>query len=261
MGDVAARRARGASRAARCGECGGRAARLAAAPRQPHCPPPPSLLARCRASGSAASRFLSCRRCCRAPRPAASPRPRACSGCCSRVRRRRARARGLRLLAANAAPGYVLCARTGCHRRASSRAAFCSPRRAGEVPTAAQAASVTADLHARARLPAHVAPLIRSLPKDMHPMTQLSMAVLAMQTESKFAKAYHSGAWRRRRRAGLRARCCSRRLALAVVCACAACGGPAPTPSPFPPALRARVCFVWPQASTRPSTGSRRTRT
>ena len=72
----------------------------------------------------------------------------------------------------------------------------------GEVPTAAQAASVTADLHARSRLPAHVAPLIRSLPKGMHPMTQLSTAVLAMQTESKFAKAYHSGE-RSGRRGGL----------------------------------------------------------
>lgn len=69
----------------------------------------------------------------------------------------------------------------------------------GEVPTAAEAASVTAELHARAKLPAHVAPLIRSLPKGMHPMTQLSIAVMAMQTDSKFAKAYHSGASARRR--------------------------------------------------------------
>ena len=67
----------------------------------------------------------------------------------------------------------------------------------GEVPTAAEAASLTADLHARAQLPAHVAPLIRSLPKGMHPMTQLATAVLAMQTDSKFAAAYHSGACQR----------------------------------------------------------------
>ena len=52
---------------------------------------------------------------------------------------------------------------------------------------------MTAELHARSRLPAHVEPLIRSLPKGMHPMTQLSTAVLALQTESKFAKAYHGG--------------------------------------------------------------------
>ena len=46
----------------------------------------------------------------------------------------------------------------------------------GEVPTAAQAASVTAELHARSKLPAHVAPLIKSLPKGMHPMTQVRAA-------------------------------------------------------------------------------------
>ena len=63
----------------------------------------------------------------------------------------------------------------------------------GEVPTAAEAASVTADLHARAKLPEHVKPLIRSLPKGMHPMTQLATAVLAMQTDSKFAAAYQAG--------------------------------------------------------------------
>lgn len=63
----------------------------------------------------------------------------------------------------------------------------------GEVPTAAQAKSITEELHARSTLPAHVEPLIKSLPKTMHPMTQLSTAVLAMQTESKFAKAYHAG--------------------------------------------------------------------
>lgn len=63
----------------------------------------------------------------------------------------------------------------------------------GEVPTAAQTLSVQKDLHSRAELPAHVEPLLKSLPKDMHPMTQFSMGVLAMQTSSKFAKAYASG--------------------------------------------------------------------
>jgi len=63
----------------------------------------------------------------------------------------------------------------------------------GTVPTAEQAASVGKELSARAALPAHVEPLIRSLPKTMHPMTQLSMAVLAMQTDSKFAAAYAKG--------------------------------------------------------------------
>jgi citrate synthase len=35
--------------------------------------------------------------------------------------------------------------------------------------------------------------MIRSFPKGMHPMTQLSSAVLAMQTDSKFAAAYAAG--------------------------------------------------------------------
>jgi citrate synthase len=63
----------------------------------------------------------------------------------------------------------------------------------GEVPTKAQAASVTAELHSRARIPENVVAMIKSFPRHMHPMTQLSAAVLAMQAESKFAQAYQDG--------------------------------------------------------------------
>ncbi|RYY38129.1 citrate (Si)-synthase, eukaryotic [archaeon] len=63
----------------------------------------------------------------------------------------------------------------------------------GEVPTAEQAALVTKELHDRHKLPAHVETMIKHFPRHMHPMTQLSSAVLAMQTESKFARAYQSG--------------------------------------------------------------------
>lgn len=62
-----------------------------------------------------------------------------------------------------------------------------------EIPTVEQTKSLTADLRSRAKLPAHVEPLIRSLPKTMHPMTQLSLALLACQTDSKFAAAYEKG--------------------------------------------------------------------
>lgn len=62
-----------------------------------------------------------------------------------------------------------------------------------EIPTVEQTKSLTDELRSRAKLPAHVEPLIRSLPKDMHPMTQLSLALLACQTDSKFAKAYEKG--------------------------------------------------------------------
>eukprot|EP00607_Mallomonas_marina_P007249 CAMPEP_0182417052 /NCGR_PEP_ID=MMETSP1167-20130531/1477_1 /TAXON_ID=2988 /ORGANISM="Mallomonas Sp, Strain CCMP3275" /LENGTH=458 /DNA_ID=CAMNT_0024590333 /DNA_START=43 /DNA_END=1419 /DNA_ORIENTATION=- len=62
-----------------------------------------------------------------------------------------------------------------------------------EVPTVEQANSITEELAKRAKLPAHVEPMIRGFPKDMHPMTQLSIALLACQTESKFAAAYSKG--------------------------------------------------------------------
>ena len=64
----------------------------------------------------------------------------------------------------------------------------------GEIPTKEQTEGLTKDLHARAKLPSPVEPLLRSLPKGMHPMTQLSMGVMALQTESKFAAAYAAGA-------------------------------------------------------------------
>jgi len=60
----------------------------------------------------------------------------------------------------------------------------------GEIPTEAEVRQLTQELHARAELPDHVEPLIRSMPKDMHTMTKLSMGVLACQTDSVFAKAY-----------------------------------------------------------------------
>lgn len=62
-----------------------------------------------------------------------------------------------------------------------------------EIPTIEQTRSVTAELKARSRLPAHVEPLIRSLPKNMHPMTQLSLALQACQVNSEFAAAYEKG--------------------------------------------------------------------
>jgi len=63
----------------------------------------------------------------------------------------------------------------------------------GEMPTHAQTTTLTAELHSRSSLPPHVADLIKRYPTNMHPMTQLCSSVLAMQTESEFAKAYSSG--------------------------------------------------------------------
>lgn len=62
-----------------------------------------------------------------------------------------------------------------------------------EIPTVEQTRMLTADLFARSKLPDGVETMIRAFPKTMHPMTQLSMALMACQTESKFAAAYSSG--------------------------------------------------------------------
>lgn len=50
-----------------------------------------------------------------------------------------------------------------------------------EIPTVAQTKAFSKELAARATLPKHVEPLIRSLPKTMHPMTQLTIALAACQ--------------------------------------------------------------------------------
>ena len=63
----------------------------------------------------------------------------------------------------------------------------------GEIPSQAQVAALTADLECRAKLPEHVVKMIAAFPKHMHPMSQFSAAVLALQTESVFAKAYRDG--------------------------------------------------------------------
>ncbi len=64
----------------------------------------------------------------------------------------------------------------------------------GEVPTDAQAQGLVAELNTRgAKLPKHVADLINSFPKNMHPMSQYIAALAALQTESKFAAAYQAG--------------------------------------------------------------------
>ncbi|KAJ1393182.1 citrate synthase-like protein, partial [Ochromonadaceae sp. CCMP2298] len=62
-----------------------------------------------------------------------------------------------------------------------------------EIPTLEQTRGLTAELASRAKLPPNVEPLLRSLPKNMHPMTQLCIGILACQTESKFAAAYAKG--------------------------------------------------------------------
>jgi citrate synthase len=63
----------------------------------------------------------------------------------------------------------------------------------GEIPTPEQVSSLSTEFYKRSKLPAHVEHMIDNFPKGMHPMTQLSAAVLGLQTESEFAKAYERG--------------------------------------------------------------------
>ncbi|HLA07622.1 MAG TPA: citrate (Si)-synthase [Anaerolineales bacterium] len=61
----------------------------------------------------------------------------------------------------------------------------------GEVPTKEQALGVEAEWAKRANLPDYVCKMLRTMPKETHPMTLLSQAVLALQNGSIFAKRYH----------------------------------------------------------------------
>ena len=62
----------------------------------------------------------------------------------------------------------------------------------GEVPTKEQAMEVEAEWANRADVPDYVFKMIRSMPKETHPMTLFSQAVLALQNNSVFAQRYHS---------------------------------------------------------------------
>jgi citrate synthase len=63
----------------------------------------------------------------------------------------------------------------------------------GELPSASETESFKEEMFARGALSADEEKLIKSLPKDMHPMTQLSAGTLICQPSSKFAKAYQDG--------------------------------------------------------------------
>jgi citrate synthase len=60
----------------------------------------------------------------------------------------------------------------------------------GDVPTQKQAEEVVEDFKARSAVPQYVFDLLRTLPRDTHPMTMFSAAIVAMQRESKFARFY-----------------------------------------------------------------------
>lgn len=63
----------------------------------------------------------------------------------------------------------------------------------GDVPTDAQVEALSKEWADRATLPNHVVTLLNNLPSAVHPMSQFSCAVTALNYSSKFAKAYASG--------------------------------------------------------------------
>lgn len=63
----------------------------------------------------------------------------------------------------------------------------------GDLPTNEDAGEVSNAWARRSHVPKHVFDMLDSLPKQTHPMTQFTLAILAMQTESVFAAAYRKG--------------------------------------------------------------------
>lgn len=63
----------------------------------------------------------------------------------------------------------------------------------GEIPTQEEAEHISAVLARRSHVPNYVFAAIEALPVHTHPMTQFSIAIMALQTESLFAKAYNEG--------------------------------------------------------------------
>ncbi|HEY6104865.1 MAG TPA: citrate (Si)-synthase [Anaeromyxobacteraceae bacterium] len=63
----------------------------------------------------------------------------------------------------------------------------------GDVPTAAEVKEVVDEFKARAQVPQYVFDVLRAMPRDSHPMTMFSTAILAMQRDSAFAKRYGEG--------------------------------------------------------------------
>ncbi len=63
----------------------------------------------------------------------------------------------------------------------------------GEVPTVEETLEIVEDFKKRRNVPQYVYNILRTMPRDTHPMTMFSAAILSMQRESKFAKFYAEG--------------------------------------------------------------------
>ncbi|XP_059469501.1 probable citrate synthase 1, mitochondrial [Neocloeon triangulifer] len=63
----------------------------------------------------------------------------------------------------------------------------------GDVPSESQAKALSKEWANRADLPSHVVTMLNNFPANLHPMSQFSAAITALNSESKFAKAYADG--------------------------------------------------------------------
>jgi citrate synthase len=63
----------------------------------------------------------------------------------------------------------------------------------GDLPNDEQANHITSIWQRRSHVPTHVFHTIEALPLNTHPMTQFVVAIMALQTESTFAKRYSTG--------------------------------------------------------------------
>jgi citrate synthase len=63
----------------------------------------------------------------------------------------------------------------------------------GEIPSKKDVREVTKEWQARSEVPKEVWKTLNALPKNMHPMTQFAIGILALQPYSEFAKKYGEG--------------------------------------------------------------------
>lgn len=63
----------------------------------------------------------------------------------------------------------------------------------GDIPTEAQVKALSQEWANRADLPSHVVTMLNNFPSNLHPMSQFSAAITALNSESKFARAYAEG--------------------------------------------------------------------
>jgi citrate synthase len=63
----------------------------------------------------------------------------------------------------------------------------------GDMPSKADAEEVASEFKVRSRVPQYVFDVLRAMPRDTHPMTMLSAAVLCMQRDSIYVQRYNEG--------------------------------------------------------------------